>query len=284
MHPRAKRIFLIGSGALTAVAVAGRKTPPGRLLRRGVDRAVHEVRYAEGMLEGLRYRLAGGGPDPDVSDDVLADRIRSSLGRLEKRLDVPRVHVTVEDHVALLHGELPTARDVESIERAVRHVPGVRGIESYLHVGLGSFDTRPSAGRAEQARLPSPALRELLDAARDAGVGGVGAPGAVRAVLAAFADRLPAGEREQLFGHVPADVRALAAVPHRLGEAETRTRTVAELVGRIAEAEHMEAERAEAVTRAVLGHLRRLVPEEARDVAAVLPEELRALWAAVATG
>ena len=208
-----------------------------------------------------------------MSDDILADRIRSSLGVIEKRLDVPRVHVMVENHVALLHGELPTERDVEEIEHAARAVPGVRGVESYLHVGLGAGDTRPSEGRAEHDRRPSEALRELLDAARGAGVPEERATGAVRSVLATFADRLPADERDQLFAHVPADVRELAAVPRRHGEAPPRLRTVAELVERIAGSHDLDATDAEAVTRAVLTHLRRLVPEEAADVAAVLPAE-----------
>lgn len=282
MRMSAKRFVLAGAGALVAVAVVGRDTPPGRALRRGIDIAARRMRYAEGRLEGLRYRLAGRQPDPTASDDVLADRIRSDLGGLEKRLDIPHVHVMVQDHVALLHGEVPTARDAEAIEQAVREVPGVRGIASHLHVGLGAGDTRPSAGRTERTRLPSPARRELLDAAREAGVPDELAPEALRAVLAGFAERLPADERAQLFAHVPTDVSELAIVPHRTGEIASPPRTVAELVGPIAAAAHLEPARAEAVTRAVLGHLRRLVPEEAEDVDAVLPHELRALWVAVA--
>jgi hypothetical protein len=92
-------------------------------------------------------RIAGRQPEPRVGDDVLADRIRSSLGPLRKRLDVPHVHVTVERHVVLLHGEVGTEADATAIERAVRQVSGVRGIESYLHIGLLDSDTRPSEGR-----------------------------------------------------------------------------------------------------------------------------------------
>ena len=50
---------------------------------------------------------------------MLADRIRSSLGPLEKWLDVPHVHVTVARHVAILHGEVGTEADATAIERAV---------------------------------------------------------------------------------------------------------------------------------------------------------------------
>jgi len=234
----AAEVLLAGAGALIAVAVVGRDTPPGRALRRGIDRAARRMRYAEGRLQGLGYRLAGRQPDPTVSDDILADRIRSEIGGLEKRLDVPHVHVMVQDHVALLHGEVPTARDAETIERAVREVPGVRDLVSHLHVGLGAGETRPSAGRAERARL---------------------------------------------FAHVPADVSELVVVPHRTGETARPPRTASELTRPIAAAAHLDPAHADAVTRAVLGHLRRLVPEEAADVEAVLPHELRVLWTAVAS-
>jgi hypothetical protein len=53
------------------------------------------MRYRSGQWMGVSYRLRGRRPDPNVSDDILADRIRSSIGGLEARLDVPRVHVTV---------------------------------------------------------------------------------------------------------------------------------------------------------------------------------------------
>ncbi|HET6951397.1 MAG TPA: DUF2267 domain-containing protein [Acidimicrobiales bacterium] len=43
-------------------------------------------------------------------------------------------------------------------------------------------------------------------------------------------------------------------------------------------ADGMSAEKAGRVIAAVLGTLRLLVPEEAADVASVLPSELRVLW------
>jgi hypothetical protein len=136
------------AGALIAVVLVRSATRQSRALRRGVGVFGQRLRYTRGWLDGVRYRLARRTPDPDVADDVLADRIRSCLGPLEKRLDVPRVHITVQDHVAVLHGEVPDERDAEAIERAVRDVSGVRGTESHLHVGLGTGNTRPSAGRA----------------------------------------------------------------------------------------------------------------------------------------
>ncbi len=283
MRKAVGKMLMIGAGVGVAIAVFGREAAPGKVLRRGVDVLGKRARYAAGRLEGLRYRWAGRMPDPTVSDDVLADRIRSSLGGLEKRLDVPRVHVMVEDHVVLLHGEVPGVTDRSAIELAVLNTAGVRGVESYLHVGLSSGSTRPSEGRARADEAPSAAMRQLLDAAHDAGAEGDDARAAVRAVLGTFAERIPENERDQLLAHLPEDVRELAAVPRREGEAVTRLRTPSELVTAIVR-DGIEPELAESITETVLAHLRQLVPEEAGDVAAVLPEELRQLWTTAVPG
>ena len=134
--------------ALAGGAVALRPgTAVNQAARRGWRAAGRTVRHMAGQLKGTAYRLSGGHPDPRVPDDVLADRIRSSLGPIEKRLDLPRIHVMVEKHVALLHGDVGTAADAEDLVAAVERVPGVAGVESHLHVGLIPGDTRPSEGR-----------------------------------------------------------------------------------------------------------------------------------------
>jgi uncharacterized protein (DUF2267 family) len=262
----------LAAGVIGVVAAA----VPDSGARRLADRLGRDVRYAAASAPGILYRLAGRRPDPDVSDDVLADRIRSTLGPLQKRLDVPRVHVMVEDHVAVLHGEMPGERDGAAIEGAVLRISGVRGVESHLHVGLVPGDTRPSRGAA----APQPAsesLGALLDSARDAGAG-PNARSAVHAVLCGFADRLPEDERNQAFAHLPADVRALAGPARRQGERPARLKTLPQLVAAVTAEGGIDPRHAEEITRAVVATLRGLVPEEARDVAAVLPAELRELW------
>ncbi len=275
MHALTKRT----AGGLAVVGGIILLRPGTRInhtLRRQVDHATRRLRHLGGELHGLSYRLRGRRPDPDVTDNVLADRIRSSLGSLEKRLDIPHIHVMAEDHVALLHGEVGTQRDADEIEAAVAAEPGVVGVESYLHIGLGAGDTRPSAGRAVEQ--PSEARRRLLAAATSTGIDPAAAPAAIRAVLATFAERLPAGERDQVAAHLPADVRALFTPPRHLRR-PAPVRTVPGLVARIASrTEAMPHDKALELTRAIVGELRALVPEEVADVAAVLPAELRALW------
>jgi hypothetical protein len=138
----------LATGVLGAAVATTSSTPFGRTARRLADRLARDLRYAAGTVPGLVYRLSGRHPDPNVSDDILADRIRSSIGPIEKRLDLPHIHVMVEDHVAILHGEVTGDSDVRSLEHAIMNVSGVRGVESHLHIGLAPGDTRPSEGEA----------------------------------------------------------------------------------------------------------------------------------------
>lgn len=264
--------------ALGLRAAFGPGTRGRALLRRSGDRITREVRYQSGRWTGISYRLRGRRPDPDVNDSVLADRVRSSLGPLEKRLDLPHVHVMVEDHTALLHGDVATADQADQIERAVVAVSGVVGVESYLHVGLLAGDTRPSEGARHN--VPSEALRRLLAAATGAGVAEQQARRAVQTVLSTFMERLPTGERDQVTNHLPADVRQLATAPRRLGAPTRQARRVADLVARVVAADGMSPEAAAPVIAAVLGTLRTLVPEEVADIAAVLPADLKRFWQA----
>jgi uncharacterized protein (DUF2267 family) len=264
-------VMLVGGAVLLRPG-----TRVNKLVCHQLNGAGRRLRYLGGRLQGSGYLLRGRHPDPEVIDNVLADRIRSSLGALEKRLDLPHIHVMVDDHVALLHGEVTCDADVDKLTEAVAAVSGVVGVESYLHVGLTSGDTRPSAGRA--VHPPSEALQRLLDAATDSGVPPDSASAVVRVILAIFADRLPRDEQDHVAAHLPADVRSLFTPPRRTRH-EAPPRSVQELVARIAAATgELPSDTAEQVTAAVLENLRTLVPEEAADVGAVLPPELRDLW------
>lgn len=266
----------VAAGAIGVVAATKPDTGAGRAARHLADRVGRDVRYAAGSAPGILYRLAGRRPDPNVADDVLADRIRSTLGLVEKRLDVPRVHVMVEDHVAVVHGDVPDQRTADAIERAVMHVSGVNGVESHLHPGLITGDTRPSQSAAVP-QPPSDALRALLDAARDAGADPQ-RRAAVHAVLCGFMDRMPDGERAQVFAHLPDDVRVLTGPARHHGERPPRLRTLPQLVAAVTAEGGIDPAHAEQITRSVVATLRNVVPEEARDIAAVLPGELRDLW------
>ena len=277
MQKLVRRTLVVGVATVTAAALLRPESSPGRALRRPRHGVAQRIRHVRGAAQGARYRLGGGHPVPDASDDILTQRARSALGPLEKRRDLPHVHVMVEGGVALLHGELPTEDDVQAIELRVMEVSGIRSLVSFLHVGLTSGTTRPSEGHAERATHHSDQLQALLRAAEDAGIPAHHARAAVRAVLGAFTERIPDDERRQLLSHLPLDARALAEPPGHHG-AHKRMRTVPDLVASVTEHGYDDPQRVGALIEAVLGQLRTLVPEEAQDVAAVLPDDLRVLW------
>jgi uncharacterized protein (DUF2267 family) len=227
----------------------------------------------------VHYRLRQHHPDATVDALTLADRIRSTLGPLERALDVPHVHVMVQGHDALLHGDVATADEAIALERAVRRVVGVRRVDSHLHVGLLGSDTRPSSGR-NAPPPPSAAKCRLLAAARRGGADDCHAAPAVRATLDVLFGRLPRDERRHLLSHLPADVRKMAFPPaHRPDVSDLHT--VTEFIAAVF-AEESDPAATPAIVTEILAEIRRLVPEEAADVAAVLPSELRSLWMATA--
>ena len=252
---------------LTAVTTRGR-----RGTRRMARRAARKTRYLAGHARGIRYRLVHGGPPEDVSDEVLVQRIRSKLGPLEKRLDVPHLHVASDDRNVTLHGVAATDDDARQLEDTVRAVSGVRELASHVRVGFGPDDTRPSQGRLAAS---SEMRHELQAAAQDLGLDDNDE--AVGTVLSVFLHRLPTGERSHVLVHLPADVRALIdpVAPRGAG----RISDEAALGDAVTSSGAVPAEKADHLIRAVLAVLRRRVPEEITDIEAVLPTGLKPLWA-----
>ena len=265
---------LVGAGAL-AIGVGVLETVGGRRFSRKLARAVsREARYQSGRLKGLRYRIARRRPNPDVDDRVLADRVRSVLGPLEHRLDVPRVHVQAQGHDLLLHGDVASEEQATKIVEAARSVTGVREVKSHMHVGLFEGDSRPSEGAKHPA--PSAGLTSALAAAHGAGVPEGSERAAARSVLSTFSSVLPSGERRHVLGHLPEDLRELAAPPRQSRQAHRHVRRFEDFA--LVALPSYEPSMRETIIESVLGAVRDLVPEEAADVAAVLPGELRDLW------
>jgi osmotically-inducible protein OsmY len=133
--PHARLLRTAGALGATAAMIAAWRAPRLRRRARHTARlAAAEARHLRGVVRGIEYRAAGREPDPMVDDLTLADRVRSELGRLEHRLDIPRVHVMVRNHVATLHGEVHRDDEVAELERRVLQVAGIWGVRSFLRV------------------------------------------------------------------------------------------------------------------------------------------------------
>lgn len=237
------------------------------------------LRWARGRWTGFAYRIGGATPDLLASDDVIADRVRSSLGPLLAWRDLPHPNVMVHDGMVTLHGVVGGATDEAALFRAVLRVAGVRGVRGELHRGFGPGDTRPSAGRRHVG--PSIGLAMLRKAAE---VAGAQAQGLAAVTLSVFLSRLPLDERRQVIGHLPKDVRDLLDPAVRSGaliDVRDTDELIAEVVRRVPDASEAEVRR---LVPRVIEVLRAFVPEEAADVRAVLPEGLRTLWAPVQIG
>ncbi|HML00174.1 MAG TPA: BON domain-containing protein [Acidimicrobiales bacterium] len=265
-----RRLGAIGLGL--GIAMLARSRWGRQQMSAALGVTIRQARYELGRLEGLRYRLSGRHPDLAVTGAVLADRVRSEIGAVEHRLDIPHVHVMAQGHDVILHGEVDTAEHAAEVEVAVAMVPGVRHVDSRLRVGLTAGDTRPSEGAARHPQ--SEAMHRLLAAAH----GGGATPGteraAARSILSTFVDILPAGERRHVLGHLPADVRALA--DSSVWVERRPLRHLEEFS--VAALPMVAPETRRTVVESVLGAVRELVPEEAEDVAAVLSGEMRRVW------
>lgn len=281
-----RRIAVAVGSLVSAVAVARAlehaPADTGAIARRLRRTAAARARYLSGVLEGMAYRLSGAHPAGDVPDAVLTQRVRSILGPLEKRLDVPRLRVETERGIITLTGHVATERDAMELEVATLAIAGVVGVTSRIAIGLTPGDTRPSQGRRA---VPSTGYRELCDAVAVALPGTDVTPRrALRVILSTFAARIPADERAHLLGHLPGDVRALATprAAHLTGAQHIRTTD--DLIAAISRAgvpgDPIVVERAVA---SVMQTLAELAPEEIADIAAVLPAGLRAFWAGALT-
>ncbi len=142
-----RRVLAVAATGALAFAVAVFETVVGRRYSRKVAHAVTRwARFQSGRLAGFRYRVAGRHPDPAVDGTVLADRVRSTLGPLEHRLDIPRVHVMADGHDVILHGDVGSEEQLRAVLDATGAIPGVEHVRSHLRVGFVPGDTRPSAG------------------------------------------------------------------------------------------------------------------------------------------
>ena len=121
-----KRAWVTGA---FAVAVGGWLATRSKSFTKNASPYLHRT---VNQAKGLAYRATRRHPSTPVDDSVLADRIRSTIGPLEKHLHNSRINVTVENGIAILHGDIESPETAVQIEEVVSGVAGVRGVRSHL--------------------------------------------------------------------------------------------------------------------------------------------------------
>jgi osmotically-inducible protein OsmY len=117
------------AAAVSVAAIGGWLAKRSKSLSKYANPYLHR---AANQAKGLAYRATRRHPSTAVDDSVLADRIRSTIGPLEKQLHNSRINVTVENGMAILHGDIESPVAATQIEKAVRAVAGVKDVDSHL--------------------------------------------------------------------------------------------------------------------------------------------------------
>jgi osmotically-inducible protein OsmY len=121
-----KRAWVAGA---SLAAIGGWLATRSKSLTKNASPYLHRTVH---QAKGVAYRAMRRHPSTTVDDSVLADRIRSTIGPLEKQLHNSRINVTVENGIAILHGDIESHEAATQIEDAVRGIAGVRDIRSRL--------------------------------------------------------------------------------------------------------------------------------------------------------
>jgi uncharacterized protein (DUF2267 family) len=268
-----RALQVLGAGAALAVVAALIETARHpRWLLRSRRLVHHNAVVARDRLAGMRARLH---PPAPAGDEVIAERVRARLGHVIGRLGPHRAHVevAVEGGAATLRGWVATQRDAHRIARAARRVAGVQRVTSQLSANPR---TSENASTAQGVPEDSPLWRRLHEALLVAGIEPNRTTRFLRVTLGELAIELPQHPLQHLESHFPADVRELIGTPAR--RKREKTRTPEQLVHRVAADADVPGPAARAGVLAVMATLQEAVPEEARDVAAVLPQDIRVMW------
>ncbi|MGI5290016.1 SRPBCC family protein [Nonomuraea polychroma] len=166
-HPWTRTVRMLGTGAAAGATIQYLFDPECGRSRRAKVRdqaahAVHELTYgagrvgrdlrnrSRGIAAQTRFRLTGRSAD----DRILHERVRAELGRY---LTHPHaVHVSVEDHVARLEGDVLSGEE-RPAERAVRRIPGVKAVDARWKVHRAPSDV-PQLQGPGRVRPPAPEL------------------------------------------------------------------------------------------------------------------------------
>lgn len=124
----------------------------GHRRRRRLGRS---ARYALSSARGKVGHMIAGAPPSPADGRTLLDRVDSELFE-DRSIPHGRFNLDVEGTTVVLRGQLDSAEQMAKIEAAVRRVPGVTGVRSFLHVP-GTPAPNKAAALAASAEALHPA-------------------------------------------------------------------------------------------------------------------------------
>jgi hypothetical protein len=144
-----RRYWLVGvAGAAAGAGVMYIFDPSAGRRRRSLakDRSAGAVRRGWRRTERAGRRTMAGGygayrkaryawrsAEPAANDQMLTDRVLSIVYR-DRAIPHGHLNVNVEDGVVVLRGQFSQPEEIRRVEDDVRRVPGVKGVQSYLHL------------------------------------------------------------------------------------------------------------------------------------------------------
>lgn len=115
-------------------------------LRRGRRRAEGRARYGRGRMVGAARRATGAGRPHPVDDVDIVQGIKQRFARLD--FSTSEVSIEVVDGTATLRGQLRDADEIHTVQEETMKAPGVRAVESYLHLPGEPAPNKAAALRA----------------------------------------------------------------------------------------------------------------------------------------
>lgn len=100
--------------------------------RRAASDIQQQARFYEGRLKGVRARADGLGELHPEDDHLVKQGVQQRLARTG--VDTTDVVIDVTDGVVGLRGRVPSPEQLEKVQAEAAAVPGVTGVESWLHL------------------------------------------------------------------------------------------------------------------------------------------------------
>lgn len=101
-------------------------------LRRRARRVERQAHYEAGKLAGVGHAIRHRDQAAALDDVGLVRKVESELFR-DRTIPKGNISINADRGIVVLRGELDDAQQIQSIEREVRKVAGVRDVENLLH-------------------------------------------------------------------------------------------------------------------------------------------------------